>query len=404
MNIMENRYNFIIWGAFEHFRGRQIPINLTNELAKSHKVLYIEHPFTFFKFFIYGEKKEYLDYLKYRIKHPSRIKKAGKNIWVQTAVKVNFLPFSYPPFIRRLNISLNKHIINKFIMKHFNRNTIFIAFTPLPYELTNKIDTKLNIYYCIDEYIDSEYLQNSPKLRTEIQKLENNFLKSSDLIFFTSSYLAYKKSYLAKESYVLENAVNENFFKTHTKKLKNLNNLKRPIIGYCGGLNFRLGFNYLEKIASDFSTGSIVLIGGGTPTKKLMEHKNVHFFGLEPYEKIPSYINNFDVCIIPFLMNERAKSAFPLKLYEYFALGKPVVTTSNPSIVNSTTVDQNLLYYADSPDEFSAQVKKALDENSDELRQKRIQLAKNNTWSARAKQFIDIINEKRNKLNDAKNN
>lgn len=390
---MKKDINFIIWGAFEYRIGRQTPINFTRELSKNHKVLYIEHPFTFLKYLLYRERKQFFDYLKHRLKNFKFIFRVNNNIWIKRIFKIPFFPISYPSFIRKINLRINGYFINRFIKNKFVNNTVFIAFTPLPFELLNVIQSKANIYYCIDAYSDTEYLKNSKGIKKEIIKLEEKILRNADISIFTSNYLYEKKSKLSKQSYVLENAVDDLHFQSKVVPLENLKNLSKPVIGYCGGLSPIANLTLLENIAREIEGASLVIIGGGKLPELLLKQKNIYHFGLEPYYKIPSYINTFNICLIPYSLNERTKSAFPIKLYEYLAQGKPVVTTSNPSLTNSKTVDQNLLYYADTPDEFVLQVKKALKEDSEELRKRRIESAKKNTWKSRTDTLLKIISE-----------
>ena len=393
---MEGSFDFIIWGGFEFGRGRQTPIDFTVELAKKHKVLYIEHPYTLLKFLFYGKKKEIFSYLLNRFKHPGLIRKKDKNLWLMTIIKFPVFPIIYPPVFRKLTLKINSYFLNRFIGKNFTEKTIFISFTPLPFDLIKNIKSDLNLYYCVDDYTASDYLNKAQKIKTEIKKLEENFLKESDIACFTSSYLYEKKSNFAKISYILENAVNHDFFQKSTEIPKHVKKLSNPIIGYCGGFTRAAGSDLFKHLALKFNQGSIVVIGGDPVPNSLLKLGNIYFFGLRPYDEIPGYIKSFDVCLIPYKLIERTNAAFPRKLYEYFALGKPVVTTSNPSIVNSESIDQSLLYYADTPEEFVSQVEKALKEDSEILRENRIEHAKKNTWEARTKALLEILEKHMN--------
>jgi len=57
---------------------------------------------------------------------------------------------------------------------------------------------------------------------------------------------------------------------------------------------------------------------------------NLHFLGSRPYERLPQYLKGLDVCLVPFKDNAISRAASPLKLYEYLAAGRAVVTSPVP--------------------------------------------------------------------------
>ena len=59
---------------------------------------------------------------------------------------------------------------------------------------------------------------------------------------------------------------------------------------------------------------------------KVRNMRNIHFLGKQPYSKLPNYLAGFDVCVNPFVLGKLADSVSPIKLYEYLASGKPVVS------------------------------------------------------------------------------
>ena len=55
--------------------------------------------------------------------------------------------------------------------------------------------------------------------------------------------------------------------------------------------------------------------------------ENIHFCGSKPYDILQNYAAHIDVLTIPFLINDITKATSPVKLFEYMALNKPIVTT-----------------------------------------------------------------------------
>lgn len=106
--------------------------------------------------------------------------------------------------------------------------------------------------------------------------------------------------------------------------------LKGPIIGYVGNLSDRIDIELLKFTANSEPEWNIVLIGsahGSSDVFELSEFKNIHLLGVKEYEKATRYIHHFDVAIIPHINNELTKHMNPLKMYLYYALNVPIVSS-----------------------------------------------------------------------------
>lgn len=112
--------------------------------------------------------------------------------------------------------------------------------------------------------------------------------------------------------------------------------LPRPIIGYAGNLRDRVDFGLLEKIAARFPHATIILMGSshGRPEAAQMAARwpNVRLLGSRVYEEALRIIRGFDVAIMPHLKCELSDRMNPLKLYVYFSLGVPIVSTAVANI------------------------------------------------------------------------
>jgi glycosyltransferase involved in cell wall biosynthesis len=116
---------------------------------------------------------------------------------------------------------------------------------------------------------------------------------------------------------------------------EDLAQMPRPIIGYVGNLRDRIDFELIRKMALSHPQWSVVLVGsahGVLDVRTLAAIPNVHLMGVRPYEEALGYIRNFDVAMMPHISNELTENMNPLKLYVYFALGVPVVTTEVANI------------------------------------------------------------------------
>jgi glycosyltransferase involved in cell wall biosynthesis len=105
------------------------------------------------------------------------------------------------------------------------------------------------------------------------------------------------------------------------------------------------------------------------------------------YQELPEYAASFDVALIPFLVNELTISVNPLKLMEYLACGLPVISTRLPEVVRYA----ELVYLADSPEEFARAISRAFSEDSPAVRLMRRETARSKSWDAVAESMSGAI-------------
>lgn len=165
----------------------------------------------------------------------------------------------------------------------------------------------------------------------------------------------------------------------------------KPIIGYYGALASWLDYRLIEHLAQDRPQYEIVLIGPDYDAScRSMQRERVDNLNLIPpvnYDELPSYAAWFDVCFIPFLLNDITNSTSPLKLFEYMALGKPIVSTAITEAKHYESV-----MIGETSDAFSAMVDRALalDTNSPYWR-KLADDAEKNSWIGKADEVMDLI-------------
>ena len=115
--------------------------------------------------------------------------------------------------------------------------------------------------------------------------------------------------------------------------------LPGPVFGYVGVIDERLDYALIEALARDFPTASVVMAGplAKVSPEELPTLPNIHWLGQQPYEALPALVKGFDVCLMPFALNEATRCINPTKTLEYMATGKPIVSTAVPDVVRHFT-------------------------------------------------------------------
>lgn len=163
-----------------------------------------------------------------------------------------------------------------------------------------------------------------------------------------------------------------------------------PIAGFVGSLFEWIDQDLLRACATTMPDVEFVLVG---PTRRrvslttLKNLPNLRCLPAQPFEDVPNWIAAFDVCLVPFKRDAISDAADPVKLYEYCALGKPVVSTCGPG----DPAQAPPLDVAESDEEFMEAIAEALAADSPEQQQQRRDAAAACTWRRRAVDLISVV-------------
>ena len=289
----------------------------------------------------------------------------------------------------------DSHILKEQLDKlyeDFNiRDSIIIVEYPTWYEVTNflknKYKSKVVLDY-IDDYDDFEETSKNKYLKEATKK----YLENSDLVITTSSFLNEKASKYAKNVKIVRNGTEFDFF---NKALKEKKINEKTKIGYYGAISSWFDVEKIEFVAKNKPDIEIELVGEVSEPKiekMLKKYPNISFLGEKKYEKLPNYLENYDVCLIPFKDDiDLIKATNPVKFYEYLSAGKKIVATDIPEL---RAYEGNFVRLAKDKEEFLKFVNELIEkvDTNDEIQEK-IKFAKQNDWSERAK---DIMNYSEN--------
>lgn len=188
------------------------------------------------------------------------------------------------------------------------------------------------VYYCVDDFTTWPGVSGKTML-----DLESELLPRCDLLIATSTGLLEDRGRSVKTSHLLTHGVDKAHFsraRTRGPVPPLLEGIGSPIIGMFGAFDARTDAAILKDLSARFPSASIVVLG--PVDRDLGEFSacaNIHFPGPVPYRDLPDHIAAFDVLILPYLLDASTVNINPLKLKEYLATGKPVISTRLPEAV-----------------------------------------------------------------------
>jgi len=308
----------------------------------------------------------------------SRIREVKKNLLVLS-------PSLMLPAFGRFEILdyMNHRLLAKVIIKlqsklRFDLPILWVY----SYSATHILDLfprKLLIYDCVDEM--SAY----PGVRSKslVIQMERKLIEDADIVFTSAKGLYETKKQYNTNTFFVPNGVDvQHFAKVQNDSLEipeEMKQFRKPILGFIGAIRPWVDLDLIKYIAQANQEWTVVLIGPVAPELDLSlfsEVRNVHFLGRKSLGVLPNYIKAFDVCLSVFRANELSKTVNPLKVYEYLAAGKPVVSVDMPEVRHLN----NVIYLSKSYDDFVSRVRVALAENNSRRIAERMKVAKDYSW------------------------
>lgn len=358
--------------------------------AEGHRVLYVEQQMHWAGWLV-DIRNQFSRAWRWR-KGPREI---APNLWLFT------LPIVLPFF--QMSAALNwinnlslVPLVRRQLAKLGFDNPILWSYTPHSGDFVGKLGEKLAVYECVDEFSASKGLVRSKT----IKRLEGDLISKSDHTIVTAHTLYESKKAYAQRITLAPNAAEVPHFNKAADPNEpvkpELANLHHPVLGFLGAIQYWVDVKLLARIARQHPEWPMALVGPPGLLVDLSELErlpNVHLTGRVPYQELPGYLRAFDVCLNPYVMDGVAEGCSPIKLYEYLATGKPIVSMNMPEVMQF----QDLLYIAEDADGFVEQVEQAVADlslpDAQERAKQRLNEAQNHTWRGRFDDVNQALNE-----------
>ena len=304
-----------------------------------------------------------------------------------------WLPTTGRAPLKNISIRLFLAVLSLVSRSGSSRRPIVWFSRPNMVDYLGKIHAKLTVYHVVDEY--SGYGDPSATKRGKSNSRENEMLRGVDAVIVVTPTLFDLKSPHNPNTHLVANAVDyEAYSEPESQRPDDMSDIRGPVIGYSGLIAARLDLDLLKNAAESRPNWSFVFVGAVNDAhcesrlEQLNKLSNVYFLGQKPAHDVPRYVQQFDVCMIPYLLNLRAQHASPLKLYEYAAASKPIVSTGFAAARSF----EGHIEIADTEVEFLSACERslAMESSAPEILENR-RFAAENTWAHRVRQISDIL-------------
>lgn len=300
------------------------------------------------------------------------------------------LPFHRFRLIRQLNRFLLKATVRWVMWREgIDRPITWFHIPHLP-QLVGELNESLSVYYCIDDYAAF------PGVNAEaVRAMDEETTRRADVVFIASDTLLDSKKALNPNTHVSPHGVEiSHFARAQEDRLAvpaDVAHLPRPVIGFFGLIERFIDLDLIDYLAEQRPQWTFLLIGRvAVPENEIPRRPNLHLIGKRPYDELPAYGKLFDAALIPYRSGAWSFHANPIKLREYLAMGKPIVSVDTPQIRKFS----DLVDIASTREEFLAALDRivARPPSAEDI-QRRMNRVRASSWDQRVKEVVETLEQ-----------
>jgi len=262
-------------------------------------------------------------------------------------------------------------------------------YTPMPAPaMLGAFNERGVVYDCMDELAQFRFAP------TDLPDRERLLLDNADVVFTGGHRLYLSKSRYHDNVHFFGCGVDAAHFaqarSAATPVPDDVASLRGPVFGYYGVIDERLDYELLGRLAAANPGASIAMVGPVVKVdpRELPQAENLHWLGQRAYADLPRYVKAFDVCLMPFALNEATEYINPTKTLEYMAAGKPIVSTAVADVVHNFTP---VVRVAQSQAEFVELAARVAAAPDPELIERGLWMAQEATWESIVTRMRSLI-------------
>jgi glycosyltransferase involved in cell wall biosynthesis len=250
-------------------------------------------------------------------------------------------------------------------------------YTPMALPLVQALSPSCVVYDCMDEL---SAFKGAP---LQLRQRETALMKRAAVVFTGGPSLFDAKRHLHPSVHCIPSSVDAAHFRpaslvSDSEAARAVHalqgHLEGPVLGYFGVIDERLDLTLVAHLADHHPDWQVVMVG---PVVKidpvsLPQRPNIHWLGMQGYERLPYFCAGWDVCLMPFAQNEATRFISPTKTLEYMASGKPVVSTPIKDVI---TLYGSAVKVAYTPQRFVQDCEALLQASEDEQGTRALEMA-----------------------------
>jgi glycosyltransferase involved in cell wall biosynthesis len=343
----------------------QRPQHLMTRLAEHYQILFVEEP-------VYSEGQAYL-----------KKTAVAPNITVcqpHTAIHAHGFHDDQIPTLQSLLADLVPG----------GEQPVVWFYTPMALPLLQGLHPSKIVYDCMDELA---MFKNAPK---QLLQRESALLNMADVVFTGGPSLYQSKRDRHANAHCFSSSVDAKHFRqAQDREISHpdQSHIPHPRLGFYGVIDERFDVELVSRMADAHPDWNIVLVG---PVVKidpatLPKQPNVHYMGQRTYEQLPKFLAGWDVCLLPFAMNDSTKFISPTKVLEYMAAELPSVSTPITDVV---VPYGDVVAIADTPETYIAACERMLALGEDEklaLAKRMREVVAGTSWDRTATRMHELI-------------
>lgn len=380
---MNEPFPILYFGNDWFAENRTSSHHVAERLGKQHPVLYIDTPGVRAPQATGRDFKKLFRKLKQAVELPRKI---GPHMWVMTMPQI---PFRGIPGVPVLNRYFSRFLVKRAARHLGFKNPVYWFVVPHASVALDENPKNFVVYYCIDDYaafpgVDAD----------SMQRLDDNLTRRANQLFVASEKLLPTKQALNQTAVLSPHGVDVDLFgqaqSSETEVPLEIRDINHPVIGYFGSISNWTDLELITFIADAKPDWTIVLIGhASVDISELRSRKNIRLISPQPYKTLPNWAKAFDATIIPYRLTRQVLHANPLKLREYLATGKPVISTWTPEVEKFGDV----VGIAKDHAEFLECIERSLKEDNEQARAARLASVQGSSWDSRVQSVLAQVNK-----------